>query len=63
MLQVVGVPDGVNEVQLEARLVSATEDYYPNPNKCSGRHCNRQGTLRVTLKRQEFPDFRFVYVS
>ena len=56
------VPDTVDEVRLEARLVSATEDYYPHPNKCSGRHCNPLGVFRTNLKRQEHPDFRFVWV-
>lgn len=61
LVQIVNVPDSVDLVRLEARLVSATEDYYPHPNKCSGRNCNKKGVFRYEIKRQEHPDFRYVY--
>ncbi|XP_067945820.1 nuclear factor NF-kappa-B p100 subunit-like [Watersipora subatra] len=57
-IQVCNVPNHINEVEIEARLVSATEDFYPHPNKCSGKDCNEKGVFRKILKRTEHPNFR-----
>lgn len=56
------VPSEVDDVHIEARLVSATEEFKPHPNKCSGKDCNERGIFRRTLKRAETPEFKMVYV-
>jgi len=57
------VPGSVKQLDIEARLVSATEDFYPHPNKCSGKFCNQNGVYRRSLKRSENTDFNLTYVA
>lgn len=60
--QIEDVPENINEIIVEVRLVTTADPDNPHPNKLTGKNCNPAGIYYQKLKRSTQRGFTIEYV-